>query len=433
MNMTYTIRSLFFLLIISTSFGLQAQDESQTTRSNTLRVYLDCSTRNCDENLFRTDISFVDWVRDRTQADIHLIITSTQTGGGGAVYSLDFVGLQDLAGNGDELSYTSLSTETDTETRNGLSRVIAVGLARYSTLVGRHEVFSIASVARPASTQTDSLVSEDEVDDPWNFWVFEVGLTTNLSGEETRTNSRFEPSFEASRTTETWNFEFGIDGDFRRDERDRSTGGTIVDERTNWSSDVSLSYAFRDNWSLGGEARVGSSSSRNEDLSSSAFGIVEYSVYPYAEAPRRSFTARYYLGMRYYDWEEQTIYGEVKEAHPEHEFRLRYFQRQTWGNASVTLNLSQYLHDTQFWNARIDGNMNFRITQGLSLNLRGNYSLIEDQLFISAGGLTDEEILLGNYDRPTDFEYSLRVGITYEFGSIFNNVVNNRISGGGGF
>ena len=77
--------------------------------------------------------------------------------------------------------------------------------------------------------------------------------------------------------------------------------------------------------------------------------------------------------------------------------------------------------------------MNFRITQGLSLDIRGNYSLIEDQLFISASGLTDEEILLGNFQRPTDFSYSLRVGITYEFGSIFNNVVNNRISGGGGF
>jgi hypothetical protein len=422
-------RQLLFILLIYvfSASGLQAQD---TGRSNALRVYLDCNTRDCDEDLFRTDISFVDWVRDRTLADVHLIITSSSTGGGGAVYVLDFVGLQDLEGDGDELTYTSLSTETSTETRNGLSRVIAVGLARYSTLLGRNHVFAISSVTPPASASTDQLVSEDEVEDPWNFWVFEVGLTTNLSGEETRTESQFEPSFEASRTTEEWNFEFGLEGDFRRDERDRSTG-TIVDERTNWSSDASLSYAFRDNWSLGAEARVGSSSSRNEDLSSSAFGIVEYSFYPYADAPRRSFTARYLLGMRYFDWEEQTIYGEVQEAHPEHEFRVRYFQRQPWGNASVTLNLSQYLHDTQFWNARINANTNFRLTQGLSLNIRGDYSLIEDQLFISAGGLTDEEILLGNYDRPTDFEYSLRVGITYEFGSIFNNVVNNRISGGG--
>lgn len=420
----------FALLTLFAASGTQAQDAN---RSTALRVYLDCNTRNCDENLFRTDVNFVDWVRDRTLADVHLIITSSQTGGGGSIYALDFVGLQDFQGRGDELTYTSLSTETDTETRNGLSRVIAVGLARYSTLLGRNNVFAISGVATPASeASTDTLVSEEEVDDPWNFWVFEVGLTTNLSGEETRTNSRFEPSFEASRTTETWNFEFGIDGDFRRDERDRSTGGTIVDERTNWNSDVSLTYALRDHWSIGGEARVGSSSSRNEDLSSSAFGILEYSLYPYEEAPRRSVTARYYLGMKHFDWEEQTIYGETQETHPEHEVRLRYFQRQTWGNASVTFNFSQYLHDTQFWNARIDANTNFRLTQGLSLNIRGNYSLIEDQLFISAGGLTDEEILLGNYDRPTDFEYSLRVGITYEFGSIFNNVVNNRISGGGG-
>jgi hypothetical protein len=100
----------------------------------------------------------------------------------------------------------------------------------------------------------------------------------------------------------------------------------------------------------------------------------------------------------------------------------------------VSLNGSQYLHDTSLWNASLFGDLSFRIWRGLNLSIRGRYSLVEDQLFIPKGELTDEEILLGQFARPTDYESSIRVGISYEFGSIFNNVVNNRFgsSGGGG-
>ncbi|MFW6206599.1 MAG: hypothetical protein ACOC5J_01560 [Gemmatimonadota bacterium] len=58
--------------------------------------------------------------------------------------------------------------------------------------------------------------------------------------------------------------------------------------------------------------------------------------------------------------------------------------------------------------------------------MRGRLAFIEDQLFISAEGLTEEEILPGRFDRPTDSSYQIDVGPSYEFGSIFNNVVNNR-------
>ena len=86
----------------------------------------------------------------------------------------------------------------------------------------------------------------------------------------------------------------------------------------------------------------------------------------------------------------------------------------------------RYLHDTSLWNASISANVNYRISRGLSIDIRSRYALIEDQLFISAAGLSEEDILLGRFSRPTDFEYSLRVGLTYEFGSIFNNVINPR-------
>ena len=40
--------------------------------------------------------------------------------------------------------------------------------------------------------------------------------------------------------------------------------------------------------------------------------------------------------------------------------------------------------------------------------------------------MTDEEILLNLRTRASDFNYGLSFGFSYRFGSIYNNVVNNR-------
>lgn len=333
------------------------------------------------------------------------------------------------------LTYTSNTTDTSDENIQGLTRSISVGLARFALLAGKSTGFQISSLAQPAAAcvPTDRLVTAEEVDDPWNFWVFEVGTELSMSEEETRSSQDYGLSFDASRTTETWKFEFEIDGDFSRDERERGNGSIIVDERDSWGTDMLLAYSLADHWSIGIESGVGSASRRNEDLSGSFFGILEYSVFPYVEAPRRSFTARYDLGARYYDWTETTVFDQDSETRAQHRFELEYYQRQPWGNLTASVDASQYLHDTSLWNVRLYGNMSFRVTRGLNFSIRGDYSLIEDQLFVSRQGLTDEEILLGQFDRPTDYEFSLRVGINYEFGSIYNNVVNNRFGGSGGF
>ena len=48
----------------------------------------------------------------------------------------------------------------------------------------------------------------------------------------------------------------------------------------------------------------------------------------------------------------------------------------------------------------------------------------------------DEEILLNRRTRASSFNYGTNIGFSYRFGSIDNNVVNNRFAsffGGGGF
>ncbi len=45
------------------------------------RVFLDCGA--CDFNYLRQEIQFVDYVRDRTDADVHVLATTQRTGGRG--------------------------------------------------------------------------------------------------------------------------------------------------------------------------------------------------------------------------------------------------------------------------------------------------------------------------------------------------------------
>ncbi len=394
-------------------------------RAGALTVFLDCNTRFCDSGFFRTEITFVNWVRDRTLSQVHLIVTSVQTGGGGREFALDFVGEGDLQGTDDRLTFTSLATDTEAEILDGLTQVISAGLVRYAALTGRANDVIIQSAAAEAGP-TDRLVSAEEVDDPWNFWVFEVGGGFDFSGEETEERQRYSGSVEARRTTETWKIEIEGDGSFFRNEIQRSDGTIRVDERTEWEAEVLVVRALAERWSAGVTSGVGASTRGNQDLGAELFTALEYSFYPYPEAPRRSLTARYRVGVRYFDWEQETVFLQTVETRPQHNLEFAFFQRQPWGESFVSLEGSQYLHDAGLWSASLDGFLQFRILRGLNLNVGGEVEWVEDQLFISREGLSDEDIFLGRFARPTDFAYSFGIGLSFEFGSIFNNVVNNR-------
>ena len=93
---------------------------------------------------------------------------------------------------------------------------------------------------------------------------------------------------------------------------------------------------------------------------------------------------------------------------------------------------SHYLHDFDRNNLDLGGNVSFRITRGLDVRFGGNYTLVADQLYLPFEELTDDEIITGVRQSATDKRYFFFVGLSFQFGSIFNNVVNNRFPGGGG-
>jgi hypothetical protein len=76
-------------------------------------------------------VEFISYVRDRMEAQLHVLITAQNTGAGGEEYSFFFIGLREWEGAQDTLRYVSLPDETEDETRAGLVQTFMLDLVRY--------------------------------------------------------------------------------------------------------------------------------------------------------------------------------------------------------------------------------------------------------------------------------------------------------------
>ena len=89
----------------------QAAADAEPDGAEALRVFLDCGDA-CDFDHLRTDIPFVNYVRDRRDAQVHVLVTTEETGGGGTAFTLDFVELEEFSDLDDQLVYFSSQNDT---------------------------------------------------------------------------------------------------------------------------------------------------------------------------------------------------------------------------------------------------------------------------------------------------------------------------------
>jgi hypothetical protein len=127
---------LFCLLITILLFTLpvatfaQEADSVDALQAQATKVFLDCQW--CDESFIRTEITFVNYVRDQFQADIHLLITTQRTGGGGQEYTITFIGQNRAKGQDDTLRFSTKQSDTQDEVRKALTQRLQLGLMRYA-------------------------------------------------------------------------------------------------------------------------------------------------------------------------------------------------------------------------------------------------------------------------------------------------------------
>ena len=93
-----------------------------------LRVYLDCDS--CFSEYLRSEIDWVDFVRQPQDADVHLLASSRETGSGGREYVLRFVGAGRFQGNDKDLRAVSMTGDPEELRRTGVLGAVTVRLSQ---------------------------------------------------------------------------------------------------------------------------------------------------------------------------------------------------------------------------------------------------------------------------------------------------------------
>ncbi len=391
-----------------------------------VRVYLDCQQFHCDEDYFVREISFVDYVRSPQDADVHILVTRQETGGGGDAFTATFIGQRAFAGAGDSLSYFAPQDATDDETRQGLAKMFKLGLVRFvaRSPVGRNLVISYRGPA------LDSAAATAPAEDPWNFWVFRVEAETNLEGESHQKSTDLNGGLSANRNTDALKLSVSVDGNYEKNSFDVDSTETVTSTQQEYGAEGSLVKTLGQHWGAGVALAANRSTYSNRKLGLRGAAGVEYDVFPYSASARRLLTIRYQLGANYYRYDELTIYQKLHETLFDHALEVELDATQPWGSAGFGLRARHYLDDLSKNSIRLSTDLQVRLVKGLSLELDGSVSRIRDQRYLPAAGLTPEEILLQQRELATDYRYFLSAGFSYSFGSIFNNVINPRFGSG---
>jgi len=294
-----------------------------------LRVFLDC--RRCDMDHFRREVAFISYVRDRMDAQLHVLVTSQETGAGGTEYTFNFIGLREFSGRDHTLTVASRPDDTDDETRADLIRVFKLGLVPFiaSSEIGRGLDVTYRGPRGEAAVE--------QVEDPWNLWVFNLRAGGELEGESSENSSAFDGSFSASRTTEELKMDFRASGEWDRRTIDFGEGEESIYTSREYEIEGLTVWSLSPHWSAGVSGSASGSTRQNQDLAIRGGPAMEYNYFPYSESTRRQITVLYKVELASFDYEEITLFEETSEIRPAQSLEIAAAFNQPWGELDISL------------------------------------------------------------------------------------------------
>lgn len=395
-----------------------SQADIEALKKTAPRVFIDCDY--CDIEYIKTEITFVNYVRDRKEAQVHVLITVQSTGAGGIEYSMAFSGQQEFVGMDDVQKFISNQTQTSDEIRQGQVRVLKMGLMRYvaKTPIGEKVAIVFQEKVKPTS-----------VIDKWNFWVFSLSARTSMSGQKSTGYDYFSGSASANRVTPEWKIRTSVYTS-RSEDRFTYEDQTISSVSRSKSFSGLVVKSLNEHWSVGAYLSASSSTYSNIKFSLQPAPAIEYNVFPYSQSTRRQFSFLYKLNYQMVKYTEETIYNKQSEHLWNESLVITFILKEKWGSISTSLEGAHYFHDFKKNHAALSGEISLRLLKGLSFEAYGSYSMIHDQLSLPKGQASIEQILLRRTILETNYSYYLGVGLSYTFGSIYSNVVNPRFGDG---
>lgn len=413
--MTQMLRYLVLSWFTSFSLIVIAQNPQATPKIERLKIFIEGSGYGADH--IRQSINFVDFVNDPATADVHLIVIREATGSGGYNYTVWFNSLSFEQIDDFNLSVYTLPDETIHQTRSLLTNAIVKGLLPFFNEVSASEDYEVKVV--PKST-----VPENELNDRWHNWVFRLSTTGGFDYEESKNGYNYTTTLKADKVTE----KLKINNYLYFTERVTNYDEGNYQYRYNYKYMYTKAvFSLSEHWSTGGTLYAYQSSYYNTRWSVSYLHAIEYNFFPWKESNKHMLALAYSAGFESLAYYEKTVMGKMQESLPIQKIYLTSQIIQSWGDISLNLTGSQYLHDISLYNLSASTDLSFRISKGLSLTVRFTAESVHNQIYIPESSYSLEDILLNNLALPSRFELSGSLGISYRFGSIYNNVVNKRL------
>ncbi len=408
----------FCLKIISISILFTCQFLNLSAQIDKLNVFIDC---NCDRNYIRQELSYVNHVRDQALADVQVFIRNMVNGSGGQSYELNFVPSEELGEEEYNHHFEANPTMTRDEIRAGLAKKITLGLLPFLL---QSEVADYIEVSLKDLPVSDDKAANEE--DPWNKWIFNVYGEGEVEKESSRNQTNFELGFSGDRVTEEWRIRGDLGANFSNS-KFLSGEEEFTSRRRYQFVRGSVVNSLGNHLSAGIFSAYEHSTFRNLDHRLALQPAIEYNLFPYNEVLKREITFAYRVGVIYNDYIEKTIFGQNQEHFFSQSLNVNIRFRQAWGSLFTNLSASNFLND--FSKNRVEFNTwaSVRIVKGLAVRFSTKFEFIRDQINLPAGDASLEDLLLSQRQIATDFELKMGIGLTYTFGSAFNNIVNTRL------
>ena len=413
-----------FLLVtlLFFTFLIKAQNPQPTHR---LKVFIDCNNTWCDENFIKTEINIVDFLLDNQAADLHILITEQETGGGGSQFQLIFFGQNKFKQMTDTLRFNTDPIATDFEERDLLIKHLKLGLTPYIVKAGNGNDIAIEMKTKTDEKKKDTSATKD----PWNYWVFRAGANGYMNADEVYKSSRVGVNFTANRVTEELKVGFEARGGKNRDSyylEDSAGKQKIVNKNEDYNFQHYLIKSISDHWSYGYQVELSRSSfSNNKGRLLFRTGF-EYDIYPYKDVNTKFFTLSYTIDVRRNSYFDTTLYDKLKETLYGQSVEANLSFRQKWGTIEFGVDYHNYFHDWKYLNLSANGGVDIRITGGLSFNFYAFAELSRDQIYLPKEEADITEVLTRRRQIASGYSFYTSFGLSYRFGSKLNNFVNPR-------
>lgn len=406
---------------------------TQDTAKTKLKVFVDCRA-GCDEQYLKTEITIVDFVLDRTAADVHILITSQPVGSGGNQYQMNFYGQNDYKNYIDTLYFSTTPNATATEVRESLLKYLMFGI---TPLISKTTYASDVLISiKPKKATGENSPDSSKTKDKWNYWVYNVALTGQLNADKVYNTNIARTDLSADRTTDKLRINFSAYASLNNTTYNYTQGDTTTKFLVKNREYGFFHYMVKSlgpHWSVGYQTNFTNNTFTNIKSKLYFKPAVEYNIFNTKDVNNKYLALRYGVDISNYHYYDTTVYDKISEVRYGHKLSATLTLNEKWGTINTGIYYRKYFKGANLNSMGMSANANVKITGSFSFFINIDATVVHDQINLVKSKASEQEVLTRKRQIASNFNYNTSFGVNYRFGSILNNFVNPRFQGYAGF